>query len=861
MVYRGAILAAVLLSGQLHAEVCNIKVVTDASPDYSDMKSMLHSITSGWTTDQEKCWAVFYWNHNGRRQTSPMRLHGYEVTDPIRQFNDYGYTMCSTMSGLNCSTWHHMGLPVKYYDVASHTVPEVFYDGRGHMYDNSLSAIYTLCDGKTIAGMQDLGKTMGCAASGGKEEPSHIVKYHCLHATSPNGFLEGADCPRDLKSDAHFLPNVLKHRYYYNNWDAGHRHIWNLKEGEVYTRNYQYLGSEPKFYVPKNGKDPEELNPRFRIRGNGVWRFSPSLKALDWKNVIHSARNVVAGDAGLRPEKAGAAAEIIYKIQSAHVTASEEISATFARKTANDDIRIDISTNNGIFWTEAWKAAETGTPAAKLSLVEQVSGSYETLIRITMTAAADPADACLTALKVDTLTQLNSKTQPKLLLGRNTIYVGAGDQTESIVFWPELQSGKYKEHIAGESNITGVEKTNGYTGALFPTVAKQDGFVIYKMEAPGDITRVTYGGRFYNRSPDSHIDLSWSADGKSWTKSWSLTDTKPPWDVLHDETIDIPKGNRAVWLKYLMYSSEASTSSCSIYAVRMEANYVPQYVAAKPMEVTFTWSEVQDDRKLVERSHTQLVEKLPFKYTINTGGADHPVVKSMTANLKGARGDLACGYSDGKDAGGEKFIGKWATYGRNLATGKKYTLSHPSETRFGAGDANGTKLTDGRAGSSYSGGTSYREGVIWGGDTVPNPVITLDLGAPVECASFGLHIHGHPGQDFLKGEVKDRIEVLVSDDGKDFKSIGFLKTDLRWKDLPVNFMWPDEETLKAGMARLVPAQPVTTRHVQFKINTNRTLCVTEIEVLDALKLEPFDLRIALPGEQAVNANQQAASKE
>ena len=34
---------------------------------------------------------------------------------------------------------------------------------------------------------------------------------------------------------------------------------------------------------------------------------------------------------------------------------------------------------------------------------------------------------------------LNSKTQPRLNLGRNTVYVGAGAQTESIVFWPDLQ--------------------------------------------------------------------------------------------------------------------------------------------------------------------------------------------------------------------------------------------------------------------------------------------------------------------------------------------------------------------------------------------------------------------------------------
>src|SRR5438445_8326108 len=37
------------------AEVCNIKVVTDASPDYSDLPSMVHSITAKWPDPKEKC--------------------------------------------------------------------------------------------------------------------------------------------------------------------------------------------------------------------------------------------------------------------------------------------------------------------------------------------------------------------------------------------------------------------------------------------------------------------------------------------------------------------------------------------------------------------------------------------------------------------------------------------------------------------------------------------------------------------------------------------------------------------------------------------------------------------------------------
>lgn len=162
------------------AEVCNIKVVTDANPDYSDVGSMIHSITSNWTGTQDKCWAMWYFNHVARRQTAPMIVHGQELTDPVRQFNDYGYAMCSTIAGTNCAIWGAMGLNVKFWDISLHTVPEVEYDGRYHMYDNSLSAIYTLCDGKTIAGVEDIGAEGAprpAAASGSPATSPSIIAW------------------------------------------------------------------------------------------------------------------------------------------------------------------------------------------------------------------------------------------------------------------------------------------------------------------------------------------------------------------------------------------------------------------------------------------------------------------------------------------------------------------------------------------------------------------------------------------------------------------------------------------------------------------------------------------------------------
>jgi len=276
----------------------------------------------------------------------------------------------------------------------------------------------------------------------------------------------------------------------------------------------------------------------------------------------------------------------------------------------------------------------------------------------------------------------------------------------------------------------------------------------------------------------------------------------------------------------------------------MEVNHKVEG-ATTPLEVTFNWSERQADYTLVERSHTELVSKLPHRYTVNVGGADHPVVNWLRTNPKGTVPDAHYGYSDGKDAGGEKSISRWVTCGSNFARGKPYTLSVISNTQWGAGDPDGSKLTDGIVGPPYPGGTAPSSGLLW--NKGQSPEITVDLGRPQKCGAFRIKLGaGYPWWDALKGQFKDKVEVLTSVDGQEYRSQGFFDLRLRWKDLPANHLWPDEEVIAAHLFDLVAAAPVEARYVRFKITPERALTVSEVEVLESIKYQPFDLRVALP---------------
>ena len=826
--YRSALVAlsTFFLLSVARADVYNLKVVTDASPDYSDMASMVHSITSRWETDAQKMWALFYWNHIARRQTNPMYLHGMALTDPIRQFNDYGYTMCSTISGINCSIWDYMGYKVRYFDISLHTVPEVFYAGAWHHYDSSLSVIYTLCDGKTIAGIEDIGKTLACAASGGNAEPGHIAIYHSLNGTSPDGFLEGADTMRDLRHIGRdcFSPKVLKHRYYFNDAERGHRHILNLRDGESYTRHYARLDADsaqpnPAFFVPNNGKDPEASNPRYRIRGNGVRTYLPEMSL----RAIHGSKNLRAVNGTLQPAAAGETGEAIFKVEGANVITSLKIMAEVAKMSDAGTCAIAISTTNGLTWKDVWK----GDSKADVQLIEQVNGAYEVLVKVQL------AGAQLRGIEFETVTMLNSKTQPKLNLGKNTIHVGAGEQTGSIVIWPELQADRYKPYAVESRNIRTDAKHDGYRGVMHADDG--EGHVIFRVDAPADIVKLTQSARMYVRNAGGRVEFHYSLDeGKTWLKTYSFSDTTPPWDDIHHQvTAGIPAGARSVLFKYVL-------EKASLYSVRMEVNHAPAG-GFKPFEVMFNWSERQADYSLVERRHAQLVEKLPMTYTINVGGADHPVVNTLATGPK--LPETRYGYSDGKDVGGEKFIGQWVTYGKNLAMDAPYTCTVPSETNWDAGDPQGKVLTDGIVGSSYTGGTAYRSGAIW--KTGTQPQITVDLGQPRKFSAVRMHVLGYPGHDAMKGEIKDQAEVFTSMDGQTFTSRGMFDFNLRWKDIPVNYMWTDEETFRAhNFTRLLGETEA--RYVRFKLTPQRMMGVTEVQVIDAVRSEPFDLRVALP---------------
>jgi hypothetical protein len=242
-----------------------------------------------------------------------------------------------------------------------------------------------------------------------------------------------------------------------------------------------------------------------------------------------------------------------------------------------------------------------------------------------------------------------------------------------------------------------------------------------------------------------------------------------------------------------------------------------------------------------------LVDKLPCKYEIDVGGCDHPVMESLTVNLAGARSSTqpaaagGQGYSDGKDAGGTKYVGKFVTYGKNLAVGRPYTMSVANDPQWSVKCDPMKILTDGVVGanSANGGGIGWRDG--------QTPEIVIDLGEPKACGAFRAHVTcGWPWWNAMAGEIQDRIEVLTSADGKDFSSQGEFNLKPRFKDLAVNYMLADDESAAGFNFNLPLDKPVQARYVKFRLTAKRIVQLTELQVLDGMETKPFDMRLLLP---------------
>ena len=334
--------------------------------------------------------------------------------------------------------------------------------------------MYTLPDGKTIAGVDDIGKTMVRPGNRRQGSPRLHRPLSRPHRHQPRRLPAKAPTPNAPSSQIvhDFTPKFLKYRYYYYNQDRGHRYILNLRDGEVYTRYYsrqdvdtpnavarrrqgrRTYKADPAYFVP-NGKtrtanriDPEAANPRYHIRGNGDAPGRPLLDDAHLPGELYSSTNVKAGDLGLAAADAQPARRSHLqgrRRQRHHLPQNPR------RRPPPPMIRRHCRLHHQRPAVERSLEIRQGRRKHRRSQAHQRSQRLLRSPRQSHTLPPRPHH--IKSISFDTITEINAHTQPQLNLGKNTVYVGNGEQTESIVFWPELRQRRIQSLCRRRTNI------------------------------------------------------------------------------------------------------------------------------------------------------------------------------------------------------------------------------------------------------------------------------------------------------------------------------------------------------------------------------------------------------------------------
>ncbi len=835
------------------APVYNVRLLTDSTPDLTDVPSYLRSITSQYQTPQEQAIAVWRWSQRMRKQASNPVENGHEVMDLITLFNSFGYCNCGIVSGLNNTMWLNMGWKAHYVQLGDHTVCETSWDeGKTwHMFDASMS-FYCFNDAGQVASVTEIEKN----------PRFYLENFAPECGTNPvkgiddqQGWRQASDRPvryqRTLANgwDSFKAPNSITGGNLYAQW--GQRFVLNLRPGEYYTRNFGHIeaGKAPTFRPLKDGKDVENQHDQQGIRANGIWHYAPDLRGPGAAVLVYDANGVKWGDPrkGFAVRAAGEEpGTVVFRVAAANVVASAKLALTASRETEEDAVSIEVSTTAGITYAPAWKSEATGVAMpAEIDLTPLVAGASEYLVKVQLSGKG----AGLESVAIDTLTQINRASLPRLSRGPNRVQLTLGPQVETVQFSPSIVEGNHSKTVAEERALDVEKETGYYKPTLRPAENGTPGFATWKITTPAPITGVIYGGTICVKSPNDRVTLLHSWDGKSFTADYEKTTGDEPFDLMINRQVaSVPPDTRTAFLRYEFATKDhqKSYSGPGIQMARMTVEHAPRVSGFTPIEVTYCWIEHRADGN-VERQFTELVKSPAHEFTINVGGFRDPTMKWVRLNLQGslpADTKTIYGYSDGI-AKADATLPQRALYhwGANVAKGRSYTLTGPQSDKNR--DA-GNDLTDGIIAPPDEDVSEkfMPTNVMFEKDATA--AATLDLGSAQSIAAVRVHAGQEPGFHLA---FPATITVEASLDGTTFTQVGSA-THNQVFDPPADFQpWENDDSpqyaaLPAGgrlayAYRVIFDKPANARYLRITCAAQPGwgLLLSEIQAFDKVTVD------------------------
>ena len=509
-----------------------VKVVSEKNPDLSNIENVLKTILKPEMKDQEKAEAIYFYlirhSYHHMPPEEPMadtlksRKYNNEnakVMDATKLLNVYGYAICGSISWIEDYFFNAAGMTGRIGGVDGHTVCEAKYDGKWHHFDVDMMGFCRRKEDGTVPSVDEINANKNLLLEKHEKQPEGYFKYD-----SPNGEW---GC---LNGGIHDLM--------YGRKVSAHSMNLSLREGETLARYFKRQWA-PKFHfaVPANAdsdsyktlvnqhkQGPERPETWYIFKDGGMARYGnfemtyePPLNKKSSLDGLFQKTNVAYNAAApfFRPEDAAAPAEVVYHYYSPYGCAGcpnalndpkdDNDGAKFEGEFANDKGTVSLSLDLG----KSWSVVHDKGGKFALDLTPQLQSQYDWMIKLSFQGAGSGVSAFKSVVRGTvspaSLPYVDGPTKMTFTRSDTDCLLYAPDITISK---EELDRTAYKtERVAAfAENISQHYTFQGNEGA-----------VIFKVDAPGDIVRVQTGAKFGCRSKSTRNGVAFSIDdGKTW---------------------------------------------------------------------------------------------------------------------------------------------------------------------------------------------------------------------------------------------------------------------------------------------------------------------------------------------------------
>ncbi len=405
----------------------DVRIRIEGGLDFSSIEALAASLATPGMTDEEKAKACFYF---AVRNFYDRGSRGCD--DPLEYVNLWGHSWCGNYARFLSAIWEAAGLPTVYLNPviglpSGHGIAAVYYDNQWHMYDSRLRGYFLNRDNRTVASLVELDRDDDLIRRG-LDYDNRMMGHWDFFTIMVNYFNAASDWYDGY--NGHFDNANLFNRDC-PKWDPR----LNLRSGEKLTLGWSNRGKwwsrkdlSPRWLKlhPREGHEAKTVPPL--IYANGALEFNVDPRHFKKQAQEFSGiRSAGGASPAFRPSAADTEGYVVYRVRVPYFIPSMRVLAEGFRKSAEDSLAVEISTDEGRSWQSLWRAEDTGKLAVDVAtdLTQQITWysahKYSYLVRFRLLASRSVADAALGNIRILTDLYYRPMILPALKPGANRL--------------------------------------------------------------------------------------------------------------------------------------------------------------------------------------------------------------------------------------------------------------------------------------------------------------------------------------------------------------------------------------------------------------------------------------------------------